>query len=446
MKHKSIVQLFTSFQKNKKLYIVLEFLPKGTLFDYCGKKTLKETEALKLFMPIVEAVNFMHKAKTLHRDIKPENILLDDYYNPKLCDFGFCAIFGDRRTICGTREYLAPEIARGKGQDEKVDIWCLGILLYEMLCKKTPFTANDVFGNFRLPRIKFKKGLSQEVKTLIASMLRLDSRKRPSAKEILDNSLFLDRKQVKLSYQQFKDQNSRLKSMQYQTRTKESDILKRPVSSQRRNVIHRPKSTRIIKTTNLSSNNYNNRNIYFPPSKNSNQNFHQKNYNIYSETLKNDKEIKKSVSYIPRKHDYNNISHQIKKNVINHQNLNYNRSYGDFGINSQKSIYNQNHYQKSYNNLNINFSYEIDNNIYRKNYENKIQTIHSHKQINYSNQKKNNVSYKNGNVTQYTNNNNFVYHNNKLASSYSKPNLHSYTNNKKIGKGSSQVYVRYFNR
>lgn len=84
----------------------------------------------------MEAVRYIHQKKTIHRDIKPENILLDRNLDAKLCDFGFSANVGDnikRKTICGTTDYYPPEILSGNIQTEKVDIWCLGILFYELL-------------------------------------------------------------------------------------------------------------------------------------------------------------------------------------------------------------------------------------------------------------------------------------------------------------------------
>lgn len=82
----------------------------------------------------------------MHRDLKPENVLLDKNFNVKVCDFGWCAEFNEnerRQTFCGTSEYMAPEILAQKTQDFGIDIWSLGILLYEMYHKKAPFTGRS---------------------------------------------------------------------------------------------------------------------------------------------------------------------------------------------------------------------------------------------------------------------------------------------------------------
>ena len=89
----------------------------------------------------------MHKYNLIHRDIKPENILLDSNFNIKLCDFGWsCFLENDafRTSICGTYEYMSPEIIYGKRHTNKVDVWCMGILLYEMLHGNPPFKADNL--------------------------------------------------------------------------------------------------------------------------------------------------------------------------------------------------------------------------------------------------------------------------------------------------------------
>ena len=138
----------------------------------------------------------MHQNKTVHRDIKPENILLKNNYEIKLCDFGFCAPFGEnilRKTMCGTREYLAPEVANRSLQNEKVDIWCLGILLYELFHKKTPFESHKIYmmsitGDRE--RIRFGDHCGKDFRDIIQSCLKLVPGQRPSAYDILNHPVF----------------------------------------------------------------------------------------------------------------------------------------------------------------------------------------------------------------------------------------------------------------
>ena len=119
------------------VYFLLEYAGNGCLFFYIHSRDgLPESLALRFFYQTAIAVQYLHNMKLIHRDIKPENILLDDNFNVKLCDFGWSCYLDDddyRTTVCGTYEYMSPEILGTRFHTNKVDIWCLGILLYELL-------------------------------------------------------------------------------------------------------------------------------------------------------------------------------------------------------------------------------------------------------------------------------------------------------------------------
>ena len=119
------------------VYFLLEYASNGCLLFYIhAREGLPERLALRFFYQTARAVEYMHKNNLLHRDIKPENILLNKDFNVKLCDFGWsCYLEEDdyRTSVCGTYEYMSPEILGNQYHTNKVDIWCLGILLYEML-------------------------------------------------------------------------------------------------------------------------------------------------------------------------------------------------------------------------------------------------------------------------------------------------------------------------
>lgn len=130
--------------------MVLEYAPNGNLFQFMKKNEMDSSLKKKIFLSVCAALQFLHKKKVLHRDIKPENILLGSKFQVKLCDFGWS--IGDvikRKTFCGTYEYMAPEILEKKQYDEKVDIWSLGILLYELFHNKSPFWASTHEGIYK---------------------------------------------------------------------------------------------------------------------------------------------------------------------------------------------------------------------------------------------------------------------------------------------------------
>ena len=94
MRHENIVKLYNAFEENGILYIVLEYVENGTLFDLMQTRSLSDDEILKIFYQVTSAINHLHMQKILHRDIKPENILMKNRTYAKLCDFGFSAPYG----------------------------------------------------------------------------------------------------------------------------------------------------------------------------------------------------------------------------------------------------------------------------------------------------------------------------------------------------------------
>lgn len=108
---------------------------------------LKENIACKIIRDVVLAVKALHDTKLIHRDIKPENVLLSEHGVAKLADFGWSnSVDTDaisRNTFCGTADYLAPEMIQGLDHDESVDIWCLGVLTFELLFGKPPFMSSN---------------------------------------------------------------------------------------------------------------------------------------------------------------------------------------------------------------------------------------------------------------------------------------------------------------
>ena len=126
----------------------MEYAPNGSLFDFSRRnRSLEDNQIAFIFENICKGIEYIHSMGILHRDLKPENVLFGNDFTPKIADFGFaCEILpsNPRKTICGTREYFAPELLTFKDQSLKLDIWCLGILLYELCHGKPPFDYNKL--------------------------------------------------------------------------------------------------------------------------------------------------------------------------------------------------------------------------------------------------------------------------------------------------------------
>jgi serine/threonine protein kinase len=136
--HPFIVSLKFAFQTEKKLYIVMDCYNGGELFIHLKRRRFKEVDARFYLGQILLAIEFLHSKKIIYRDLKPENIVLDKNGYIKLTDFGLAKEnieddSGCTQTFCGTPEYLAPEILHGFKYGKGVDLWCMGILLFEML-------------------------------------------------------------------------------------------------------------------------------------------------------------------------------------------------------------------------------------------------------------------------------------------------------------------------
>ncbi|XP_060792710.1 cAMP-dependent protein kinase catalytic subunit PRKX-like isoform X1 [Neoarius graeffei] len=149
--HPFIVKLFWTWHDDRCLFMLMEFVPGGELFSYLRSRgKFSNDTGLFFAAEIVCALEYLHSKDIVYRDLKPENILLDREGHVKLTDFGFAKKVVDRTcTLCGTPEYLAPEIIQGKGHGLAVDWWALGILIFEMLSGYPPFFDDNPFGIYQ---------------------------------------------------------------------------------------------------------------------------------------------------------------------------------------------------------------------------------------------------------------------------------------------------------
>lgn len=197
--HDNITRLYSSNENEKEFNLVLEYAKCGNLYQIINKKgSFDEDTAFKYFIQAVNAIYFLHDHNYIHRDIKPENLLLDSNGKLKLCDFGWCCEveIGNRKTFCGTFEYMAPEIIKEEPYNKSIDIWALGVLLYEMLYGYSPFKADEnesdkmksTLSNIINSDLLFdesKKKISKECKNLIQRMVEKDIDKRITIRDVL---------------------------------------------------------------------------------------------------------------------------------------------------------------------------------------------------------------------------------------------------------------------
>ena len=149
LNHPNIVRFYDCIQIGSKVYILLEYASNGCLYFYIDtQKGIPERLALRFLYEAAGALAYLHSQGVIHRDVKPENMLLDDTFNLKLCDFGWATRLQSendvRNSICGTYQYMPPEVCFSTTHTFKADIWSLGILFYEMLHGRPPFEGDNL--------------------------------------------------------------------------------------------------------------------------------------------------------------------------------------------------------------------------------------------------------------------------------------------------------------
>ena len=200
--HPNVVRLFSHFEDNQNCYFIMEFISQGNFYNLLLKqknKCLEPQMVAKLMKDIINAVYFLHQMNPpiIHRDIKPENALLSENSVSKLTDFGWSNYINDeneqRNTFCGTPIYLAPEMIQGTGHDERVDIWCIGCLMFELLVGRPPFSGPNKEGlmyNILKNKITYPNTLDDDAKDLIQQILKTDPKQRISLQDIIKHSFF----------------------------------------------------------------------------------------------------------------------------------------------------------------------------------------------------------------------------------------------------------------
>ncbi|EFJ47294.1 hypothetical protein VOLCADRAFT_31717, partial [Volvox carteri f. nagariensis] len=192
--HPHVVSLFAAWKDAKYVYLALDWAPLGNMFDFLVARggRLGEEEAARLVMkPLMAALAFLHSQHFIHRDVKLENLLLDGSSCLKLADFGLAIDqkFEQANTRLGTFGYFAPEDASVRGYDSQVDVWSAGVVGYEVLTGRAPFSAASpakIIQAIRTRVLEFT-GISEEAKDFLRSALTRDPAVRPTAKQLLSH-------------------------------------------------------------------------------------------------------------------------------------------------------------------------------------------------------------------------------------------------------------------
>ena len=192
--HPYSIKLFNHFEDNEKIYLIMELASNGNLYDFIQSKKFQKNKnkdmIKKIIIQTIEIIKYLHSSNIIYRDIKPENILLDTDFNIKLCDYGWASFFTPGKSLnlyCGTPEYVAPEVIKKHPYNEKVDIWGIGVLIFELVFGYPPFTSNlneNRFNNIKEGKINWPEDIDdKDVKDLILKILKI----KPNERITLDN-------------------------------------------------------------------------------------------------------------------------------------------------------------------------------------------------------------------------------------------------------------------
>lgn len=187
MDHPNIIKLYAHFHDEKRVYLLMEHSINGELYKSLKNNgPFNDVLASHYIYQIADALHYMHKKRIIHRDVKPENVLIGFDNVVKLADFGWSILNPEgskRKTLCGTIDYLSPEMITPREYDEQVDVWALGVLAYELVVGVPPFEENSkelTYKRILKCDLNFPESISKDAKDLISKLLVTDTTQRLS--------------------------------------------------------------------------------------------------------------------------------------------------------------------------------------------------------------------------------------------------------------------------
>mmetsp|Transcript_25244 Transcript_25244/g.22249 ORF Transcript_25244/g.22249 Transcript_25244/m.22249 type:complete len:282 (+) Transcript_25244:387-1232(+) len=198
--HPFIVRLRYSFHNENNVYLIMDYCPGGELYHHLKKLSALDEDVVKFYIAeLVLALEYLHDhLNVIYRDLKPENILLDEKGHVCLIDFGLTKTEKTAKSICGTLQYIAPEVFQGRGYDMRVDWWSLGCVMYELLIGRPPFNGKDreeIEKSIKYDRPEMKGYLSRNAQDLLKKLMHKNPNQRfgsRGAYEIKQHKFFSD--------------------------------------------------------------------------------------------------------------------------------------------------------------------------------------------------------------------------------------------------------------
>ncbi|ELR49613.1 hypothetical protein M91_17576, partial [Bos mutus] len=184
----NILHLYNYFHDARRVYLILEYAPRGELYkELQNSHAFDEPRTATVMEELADALTYCHEKKVIHRDMKPEKLLLRLMGEVKMADFGW-SVHTPRKTMCGTLDYLPPEMIEGRIYHEKVDLWCLGVLCYELLVGNPPFEStshSETYRHILKVDVRFPASIPLRAWDLISRLLRYQPSERQPLAQVL---------------------------------------------------------------------------------------------------------------------------------------------------------------------------------------------------------------------------------------------------------------------